>query len=118
MRSVNGQEFLELLESTDQPVVVDLYADWCMPCRAAAPHFEALAKKYEKHGAIFLKINVDYDPGIAQALGVMGVPSFFILRGKTISAKVVGANMRKLEEAIKKELKIQTKSKPPYTAYM
>ncbi len=117
MQTVDGKEFLRILETTDKPVVVDMYADWCMPCRAAAPYYEALARKYSDK-AEFLKINVDQEAYITQSLGVTGVPSFFILRGKKILSKIVGANMEKLESNLKRALGIKEASKATFTAYL
>ena len=64
---------------------------------------EALSKKYKE--ADFVKINVDNNPGVAYKLNVQGVPTFAILRGNKLIAKIVGADMRKVENKIKEAIK-------------
>lgn len=97
------KEFNSLTQDITSPIVVDCYADWCMPCRYSSPQFEALSKKYPN--ARFVKVNVDEQPKIAQAFQVTGVPSFFILSGKKIVKKVVGADIKKLEGMLQEQLK-------------
>ncbi|MFX0061475.1 MAG: thioredoxin family protein [Candidatus Hermodarchaeota archaeon] len=94
--------FSSLIEG-DKPLIVDMYSDWCMPCKFAAPHFERLSKKYGDN-AVFVKVNVDQEPAIASALRVQGVPSFFIIKNRKVVSLVVGADMGKLEAEIKKNL--------------
>ena len=92
-----------LATNNSRPLVVDCYTDWCPPCKASAPIYEKLSQKYTD--ADFVKINVDNNPGVAQKLRVQGVPTFAILRGNKLIAKVVGADMKKVENEIKKALK-------------
>jgi len=58
-------------------VVVDFWAEWCAPCRAYAPIYEDLAKKYGDK-AVFAKINVDENPFIAQKYNVMSIPTTIV----------------------------------------
>jgi thioredoxin 1 len=90
--------------STDQPVLVDFWADWCMPCRMMAPVMEELAKAYAGK-ARFGKVNVDENPQIAGRYGIMSIPHFLIFKNGTRVEKIVGAVGRDpLENALKKHL--------------
>ena len=60
-----------------RPVVVDFYADWCMPCRRLAPILRDVARYY--HGEVdFYRINVDDNPDIASAFEVRSIPMLLI----------------------------------------
>jgi thioredoxin 1 len=88
--------------NTDMPVVVDFWADWCMPCRMMAPVMEELAQAYAGK-ARFGKVNVDENPQIAGRYGIMSIPHFLIFKKGTRVEKIVGAVGRgPLENALKK----------------
>jgi len=90
--------------NASMPVLVDFWADWCMPCRMMAPVIEELACEYAGK-AIFAKINVDENPNTAERFNVASIPFFIIfVHGQPIE-HVLGAVGRKpLEDAIKKHL--------------
>lgn len=94
---VDANEFDAVVAAARVPVLVDFYADWCGPCRAAAPHLEALAKEM-KNKAVILKVNTDHEPRLAQRFGVRGIPHFVVLsQGKPVveqSGLVDKAQMR------------------------
>jgi len=90
--------------NTELPVLVDFWADWCMPCRMMAPVMEELAQAYTGK-ALFGKINVDENSQIAGRYGIMSIPHFLIFKNGTRVEKIVGAVGRDpLENAIKKYL--------------
>lgn len=100
---LNSSSFDNFLK-TDLPVVVDLWADWCMPCRIMAPVMEELAKAYAGK-ALFGKVDVDQDSEIASRYGIMSIPHFLIFKNGTLVEKIVGAVGRgPLENALKKYL--------------
>jgi thioredoxin 1 len=87
---------------TDLPVVVDLWADWCMPCRIMAPVMEELAEEFAGK-ALFGKVNVDENPNVASRYGIMSIPHFLIFKNGTLAEKIVGAVGRDpLANAVKK----------------
>ena len=90
--------------NTDLPVLVDFWADWCMPCRMMAPVMEKLAQAYAER-ALFGKVNVDENSQIASRYGIMSIPHFLLFKNGTRVEKIVGAVGRDpLENAIKKYL--------------
>ncbi len=89
---------------TDLPVLVDFWADWCMPCRMMTPVIEELSQAYAGK-ALFGKVNVDENPQIAGRYGIMSIPHFLIFKNGARVEKIVGAVGRgPLENAIKKYL--------------
>ncbi|MHA1215520.1 MAG: thioredoxin family protein [Candidatus Hodarchaeales archaeon] len=105
---INDSEFAERIKenvasNSSRPLVVDCFTDWCPPCKASAPIYEQLSRKYGDK-ADFVKINVDHNQVVASKLRVQGVPTFAIIVGNKVKARIVGANMRKLENEIRKVL--------------
>lgn len=93
----------EVLQS-QQPVLVDFWAVWCAPCRAIAPHVEALAKDYE--GKIRVaKCDIDSNPQVPSQYDIRSIPTLLMFKGGQVVGQLVGAVPRaKLEEMVKKAL--------------
>jgi putative thioredoxin len=78
-----------LLHSGQSPVVVDFWAEWCIPCKTLDPILEKLAT--EAAGAFRLaKLNVDENPRLAEEYGVRGIPSVKIFRHGQVVAEFAG----------------------------
>ena len=75
---------------SDEPVVVDLWAEWCGPCRMIAPSLEELATEFKGKVKI-AKFNVDENPKIATELGVSSIPTLLLYKGGKQVARKVGA---------------------------
>ena len=78
----------EVLRS-DQPVLVDFYADWCGPCRMLAPVLEEIAREYES-GVKVGKVNVDEQMELAQKFGVSSIPLLVVFKDGQPVAKSLG----------------------------
>jgi thioredoxin 2 len=82
--------FAERVEQARMPVLVDLWAPWCGPCRAVSPALENLAR--DRAGRIKLvKVNVDESPAIAARFGVQGIPTLLVLGKGTVVTRQTGA---------------------------
>jgi thioredoxin 1 len=86
---LTSSSFEDFLKS-DMPVLVDFWADWCMPCRMMAPVMEQLAEEFAGK-ALFGKLNVDENPDVASRYGIMSIPHFLIFKNGTLAEKIVGA---------------------------
>ena len=83
-------DFAEIAERSRLPVLVDLWASWCGPCRMVSPALERLAT--ERAGLIKLvKVDIDAAPAIARRFGVQAVPTLLILRDGEVAARQAGA---------------------------
>ena len=82
--------FGEVAEAAKIPVVVDLWAPWCGPCRMVSPALEQLAR--DLAGKVKLvKVNVDTSPQVSQRFGVQAIPTLLVLRRGQVAARQTGA---------------------------
>ena len=87
---VSDQTFDSDVIKSDLPVLVDLWAPWCGPCRMLAPVVESLAGKYD--GKVkFCRLNVDDNPQTAAKYNVMSIPTVMLFKGGKVVDTVVGA---------------------------
>jgi len=85
--------FASLVERSDLPVLLDLWADWCGPCRMIAPTIKKLAA--ELSGKVLVgKLDVDANPQTAARFGVQSIPTLLILKDGQEVARLVGVQSR------------------------
>jgi thioredoxin 1 len=82
--------FEELVIKSGKPVIVDMWAEWCGPCRMLTPIVEEMAKEYEGR-AVIGKLNVDDNPTVTAKYGVRNIPTLLFFKGGEIADKQVGA---------------------------
>lgn len=86
----NDSNFKQEVLSSDLPVLVDFWAEWCGPCQMVAPIVEAIAKKYKGKLKV-CKVNVDEAPSTSSEYGIMSIPTLAIFKKGKVVDKVVGA---------------------------
>jgi thioredoxin 1 len=87
---VTDATFEQEVLNSDLPVLVDFWAEWCGPCRMVAPTLDKLAKEFAGQVKI-AKLNVDENPGVAQAFRVMSIPNIMLIKNRTIVFNQPGA---------------------------
>jgi len=79
----------EVLKST-LPVLVDIWAPWCGPCRMIAPVVDKLAEKYDQRFK-FCRLNIDQNPQSATSYQIMSIPTLIFFKDGQMVDRVVGA---------------------------
>jgi thioredoxin 2 len=88
--AADDDDFAEVVEAATMPVLVDLWAPWCGPCRTVSPALEHLA--HECAGRVkVVKVNVDESPRATQRFGVQGIPTLVVVHGRDTIARQTGA---------------------------
>jgi len=82
--------FEEEVLNSENPVLVDFWAEWCGPCRMIGPIVEELAGEYDGKAKIG-KVNVDHNPEVSVKYGIRSIPSLLIFKGGEVVDQIVGA---------------------------
>ncbi len=82
---------------SEQPVIVDFYADWCGPCKMLSPVLEQLAVDHAD--VKIAKVNVDEEPALAERYRVRGIPHVVMFRNGKVAEQVLGYKPKAALEA-------------------
>ena len=89
VKKINSDEFQNEVLNSKGIALVDLFADWCMPCQMIAPIIEEISN--EKADVNFFKINVDESSEVAVKYGISSIPTLLIFKDGELVNKAVGA---------------------------
>ena len=87
---VNDSDFETQVLGAGGPVLVDFWAEWCVPCHMVSPVVEEIARDHAGTMKAF-KLNVDDNPEVTRRYGVMSIPTLIVFRDGQEKARVVGA---------------------------
>jgi thioredoxin 1 len=97
---VTDQDFEERVLKSDEPVLVDFWAEWCVPCHMVSPVVEEIGQ--EKGESLRVaKLNIDENPEVTRRYGVMSIPTLMLFKDGEEKARVVGARGK---EALLREI--------------
>jgi thioredoxin 1 len=90
---ITDSNFGDTVLQASQPVLVDFWAEWCMPCRRIAPTVDALAADFDGR-AVVGKMNVDENPRTPMQYSVRGIPTLLVFKSGQVVDQVVGVATR------------------------
>ncbi|KAM0788426.1 hypothetical protein ACM66B_001562 [Microbotryomycetes sp. NB124-2] len=100
VKAVTSYEEFQQIIGGDRIAAFDFWATWCGPCKMIGPVFEKLSNEFE--GKIdFYKVDVDEQEQISQEVGIKAMPTFMFFQNGEKKGSVVGADPKKLTDALK-----------------
>lgn len=91
--NISRENFQNEVMKADRPVLLDFWAPWCGPCRMVVPIIEEIAN--ERADIKVGKVNVDEQPELASAFGVMSIPTLLVMKNGKVVNQSMGARPKK-----------------------
>jgi len=91
---LTDQNFETEVLNSDKPVLVDFWAEWCMPCRMLAPTIEKIAKDYAGKVKVG-KVDTDANRDVSMKYGISAIPTVILFRDGKVAQKFVGLRQEK-----------------------
>lgn len=90
IQQVTDVNWKQSVIESQKPVLVDFWAEWCMPCKRIAPTVDQLATEFDGRLTV-AKMNVDENPAVPTELGIRGIPTLMLFKNGEMVDAIVGA---------------------------
>ena len=97
---VTDQDFDERVLRAERPVLVDFWAEWCVPCHMVSPVVEEIGREKNEKLQV-AKVNIDDNPEVTRRFGIMSIPTLMLFKDGEEAARLVGARGK---DAVLREL--------------
>lgn len=98
---INEDEFEALVLKNDKPVMLDLFATWCGPCKMISPFVEEVKEELEGKADVF-KVDIDHNEELCEKFSVSAVPTLLFFKDGKLADRIVGAvNKETMSEKLK-----------------
>ncbi len=94
VKEITDQNFEQEVAAATEPVLVDFWAEWCMPCRMLAPTIEKIAADYAGKVKVG-KVDTDANRDISMKFGISAIPTVILFKGGQVVQKFVGLRQDK-----------------------
>jgi len=98
MIEITKDNFTKEVANSKEPVLIDFWAPWCMPCKIIAPSVEALSKELKGRVKV-CKANVDDSPELATDLSILNIPTLLLFKNGQEVSRIIGVNSKEAIEA-------------------
>jgi thioredoxin 1 len=99
---LKNDNLVDVIKESNKPVLVDMYAEWCGPCKMIGPIIDTLASEYDEKLEI-IKVNVDENPVSAAAFGVRSIPTLLVFdKGELVKRQAGAVPKSKIVEMFEK----------------
>jgi thioredoxin 1 len=105
MKELTDKDYASFIADAPLPVIIDVWADWCGPCKFLTPVLQEIADEYGDK-VIVAKLNIDEYPEVAKEYGVTNIPTLLIYKDGKMAKMIIGAHdkpvlVSKLEKFLK-----------------
>ncbi|MDY7027565.1 MAG: thioredoxin [Spirochaetota bacterium] len=100
--TVTAESFEQEVLKADVPVIVDFWAEWCVPCKMIHPILDEIAKDYDGKVKV-VKVNVDHQGELASQYNIISIPTLLLFKDGTVVNQQIGAGPRQTIEKFFKD---------------
>jgi thioredoxin 1 len=97
----NVSQWNEIIKiAANSILIIKCSTSWCMPCKVIQPKYQKLAEQYKNEDIIFMTVDIEEVPDIAEKFNISSMPTFLIIQNDAIKRTVIGADILSIKTGI------------------